>query len=498
MINITYTNLHLVTKDIFKFMNFLSVISAVAKANKIFTIVNLGFDTAMMGVQIAEAVDPDSVCVAWDVRGLASQAATKGIQYDKLLDQIAQISTDLDNISQAILILQTLAVNMSHNWELVPDLEQKLGSALVTLNQQVPTAHKWLGDLEKLNQHPPNDNQLNELRESLKIPDWQIGVAGTLYGISVIGFVGRRVYAQYRANHGPRPRANAFDANDPQWRRKQIAYAVVETGFNLGSFAMNIWQVIQLVNKCEEQANKLRNDISTYDTGTLPLDALIHGCNGDKSKLDSVKKYLKTIDSSQSYDDSDSEKLLNDGLNQALNDYNTDLNTWITELDEAFYQPINASIHAAVQVQIPGISPDLDGKLSSGYSDFQAQKSIANDTNRKSPDRLASCREIVKIFGETVSSTTNQIVYSYQKSLSGVQVESFLMAKAKFIATHQRKLDDFNKDKTGYVSDEGILDDLDATYPDRDVFKKDDPNVISNLANYLDKCIQDLKNNPHS
>ncbi|MFM7279182.1 MAG: hypothetical protein ACKO1I_16385, partial [Microcystis aeruginosa] len=75
--------------------------------------------------------------------------------------------------------------------------------------------------------------------KSLKIPDWDIGLSSTLYGMSIIGLVGRKLYSKYRANR-PRPRANAFDANDPQWRRKEIAAAVLESGMNLGSFAMNI------------------------------------------------------------------------------------------------------------------------------------------------------------------------------------------------------------------------------------------------------------------
>jgi len=135
-------------------MSFLTVLSGVAKVNKFFTIVNLGLDTANMGVQIAEAVDPSSVCVAWHVKDLAIDATNKGVNYDKLLDQIAQISADLDNISQAVSDLQTLAINTSNNWTVIQDLEQKLNSTILELDQKVPTAHKWLGDLEKLSQHP--------------------------------------------------------------------------------------------------------------------------------------------------------------------------------------------------------------------------------------------------------------------------------------------------------------------------------------------------------
>lgn len=476
-------------------MSFLTVLSGVAKVNKFFTIVNLGLDTANMGVQIAEAVDPSSVCVAWHVKDLAIDATNKGVNYDKLLDQIAQISADLDNISQAVSDLQTLAIHTSNNWTVIQDLEQKLNSTILELDQKVPTAHKWLGDLEKLSQHPPSTDQLNELKESLKIPDWQIGLSSTFYGMSIIGLVGGKLYSKYRANR-PRPRANAFDANDPQWRRKKIAAAVFESGVNLGSFAMNIWQIVQLVSKCEQQANQLKQNISTYNTNTVPLEALINGCQSDQSKLDAVKTYLKTIDSSQSYSDADSENMLNEGLTNALGDYNNDLEAWLKDLDEAFYQPIQASIHKAVEIQVPGIDPSLDQSLSSGYSEFQNQKLIANDKTKNSPDRLIASREILKIFGQTVSSTTNQVVSSYQKSLIGVKVETFLMTKANFIATHQRKLDDFNADKTGYVTDEGIMDDLNNVYPDRDVFKTDDPNVISNIANYLDQCIQDIKKNP--
>lgn len=466
-----------------------------AKVNKFFTIVNLGLDTANMGVQIAEAVDPSSVCVAWNVKGLAIEATDKGVKYDKLLDQIAQISTDLDNISQAVSDLQTLAINTSSNWTVIQDLEQKFESTILTLDQKVPTAHKWLGYLEQLSQHPPSTDQLNELKESLKIPDWQIDLSSTFYGISIIGLVGGKLYSKYRANQ-PRPRANAFDANDPQWRRKKIAAAVFESGVNLGSFAMNIWQIVQLVNKCEQQANQLRNDINTYDTNTIPLDALINGCQGDQGKLDAVKTYLNTVDSSQSYSDADSEKMLNDGLKSALDDYNEDLEQWLNDLDNTFYQPIQALIHKAVEIKVPGIAPSLDQSLSSGYIEFQAQKSIANDKTKNSPDRLIASREILKIFGQTVSSTTNQVVSSYQKSLIGVKVETFLMKKANSIATHQRKLDDFNSDKEGYVKDEGIMDELNDVYPDRDVFKTDDPHTVSNLANYLYQCVQDIKKNP--
>ena len=44
--------------------SFLSILEGVAKANKYFTMVNVAFDTSMTGVQIAQAVDPKSVCVA--------------------------------------------------------------------------------------------------------------------------------------------------------------------------------------------------------------------------------------------------------------------------------------------------------------------------------------------------------------------------------------------------------------------------------------------------
>lgn len=473
--------------------SFLSVLSTVAKANKFFTIVNLGFDTAMMGVQIAEAVDPGSVCVAWDVKGLAIKASEKGVYYDNLLDQLAQISTDLDNISQAVSDLKTLADYTANTWVLIQDLELKLQSAILTLDTEVPMAHKWLGDLEKLSSHPPSTDQLNELKESLKIPDWQIGVGSAAYGLTIIGFVGGKLYAHYRANQ-PRPRANAFDANDPQWRRKQIASAVLESAANFGSFGMNIWQVVQLVERCQEQANKLNNDIKTYETNTVPIEALINGCKKDPSKLDAVQTYLKTIDSSQSYSDPDSEKLLNEGLRSAIDDYNHDLEQWLKELDEAFYKPIQDSIHKAVEIKVPGIDPDLDQKLSSGYAEFQAQKSIVNDKTKKSPDRLIASREIIRIFHQTVSSTANQIVLNYQTSVGGVQVESFLMTKAKFIAGHPRKLDQFKENKTHYVTDEGIMEELDNQYPDRNVLKRDDSNAIDDVANYLDKCLQSI---PH-
>ncbi|MCC5619989.1 hypothetical protein [Nostoc sp. CHAB 5715] len=474
--------------------SFLSILEGLSKANKVFTIVNGAFDASMTGVQIAQAVDPNSVCVAWNVGSLTETAFAEGKKYDILIDRLSNISADMENIRQAIYNLQDIAKSLEDRWINVNEIWQKLDEENRKLSLKVPSAQKWLTDLQS--KGISSEDQIKELAKALKISATDVAIPSTLLGITIISMVGEAVYNKYYRTRDPLANLELLSNSlDPKWRLKEAGKAAVTTIFNLGSFAMNIYLVVKLTEQCKAQADKLNEMISTYNSNTPTLDALIHGCKNDQTKLKAVEDYLKKSSPDLSFNDQDSQQLLNDGLEVALSNYNINVKGWLTDLDQV-YQTIQKAITAAANQNIPGISQDLATTITSRYNDFKSQEAILNETDTKKKtanERLLASREVVKIISETISSATNHIVEQYKVALVDTKVQTFLINKAGQIANKPSRLEEFNADKEAYVKDEGFLSDLNQVFPERTLFKDSDENKnISDIANYLDKAIQDI------
>ncbi|MEH2399933.1 hypothetical protein [Nostoc sp.] len=474
--------------------SFLSILEALSKANKVFTIVNVAFDASMTGVQIAQAVDPNSVCVAWNVGSLTETAFAEGKKYDILIDRLSNISADMENIRQAIQNLQDIAKSLEDRWINVNEIWKQLDEENRKLSLKVPSAQKWLTDLQS--KGISSEDQIKEIAKALNISATDVAIPSTVLGITIIGMVGQAVYNKYYRTRDPLAKLELLSNSlDPKWRLKEAGKAAVTTVFNLGSFAMNIYLVVKLTEQCKAQADKLNEMISTYKSNTPTLDALIHGCKNDQTKLKAVEDYLKKSSPDLSFNDQDSQQLLNDGLEVALSNYNINVKGWLTDLDQV-YQTIQKVITAVANQNIPGISQDLATTITSRYNDFKSQEAILNETDTKKKtanERLLASREVVKIISETISSATNHIVEQYEVALVDTKVQTFLINKAGQIANKPSRLEEFNADKEAYVRDEGFLSDLNQVFPERTLFKDSDENKnISGIANYLDKAIQDM------
>ena len=191
----------------------------------------------------------------------------------------------------------------------------------------------------------------------------------------------------------------------------------------------------------------------------------------------------------------DSQQLLNDGLEVTLSNYNINVKGWVTDIDQV-YQTIQKAITAVANQNIPGISQDLATTITSRYNDFKSQEAILNETdtkNKTANERLLASREVMTIISETISSATNHIVEQYQVAIIDTNVQTYLINKAGQIARKSSKLEEFYADKEAYVRDEELLSDLNHVYPERTLFRDSDENKnISDIANYLDKAIQDI------
>ncbi len=477
--------------------SFVSILEALSKVNKVFTIVNVAFDASMTGVQIAQAVDPNSVCVAWNVGGLTETAFAEGKKYDALIDRLNNISADMENIRQAIHNLQDIAQSLEKRWENVNEIYNKLDEENRKLSLKVPSAHKWLTDLNL--KGISSEAQIKKLAKELEISAADVAIPATLLGITIITLIGNAIYKKYYAGPAPTPAQIQANAQDKGWRIKEGAKATVTMIFNIGSFAMNIYLVVKLTDQCKAQADKLNGMISTYQSNTPTIDALIHGCKNDQTKLNTVKDYLKKSSPDLSFEDQDSQQILNEGLEITLTNYNLNVKGWLTDLDQA-YQAIQKVFTVAVNQNIPEFDQtmaDLTQTITSRYNDFKKQESILNETDTKKKtanDRLIASREVVTIISETISSATNHIVEKYQDALVDTKVQSYLVNKAEQIANRPSRLEEFNADKESYVRDEGLLSDLNNVYPDRTLFKdSNDGTNIKNIADYLALAIQDIK-----
>ena len=478
-----------------KMPSFLSILEGLSKFNKTFKLVNVAFDVSMTGVQIAQAVDPNSVCVAWNVGGLTETAFAEGKKYDTLIDRLSNISADMENIRQAIHNLQDISESLEKRWEGVNEIYQKLDEENRKLSLKVPSAQKWLTDLQS--KGISSEDQIEELAKALEISAVDIAIPTTLLGVTIISMVGAAVYNKYYRARDPLANLELLSNSlDPKWRLKEAGKAAVTTVFNLGSFAMNIYLVVKLTEQCKAQADKLKEMIDTYQNNTPTLDALINGCKNDQTKIKAVEDYLKKSSPDLTFNDPDSLQLLNDGLEVALSNYNINVKGWLTDLDQA-YQAIQKVITVVANFQnMQGISQDLATTIASRYNDFKNQETILNETDTKKKttnERLIASREVVTIISETISSATNHIVEQYQVALIDTKVQTYLINKAGQIARKSSKLEEFYADKEAYVRDEEFLSDLNHVYPERTLFRDSDENKnISDIANYLDKAIQDI------
>ena len=285
--------------------SFLSILEGLSKFNKVFTIVNVAFDASMTGVTIAQAVDPNSVCVAWNVGSLTETAFAEGKKYDTLIDRLSNISADMENIRQAIHNLQDISESLEKRWEGVNEIYQKLDEENRKLSLKVPSAQKWLTDLQS--KGISSEDQIEELAKALEISAVDIAIPTTLLGVTIISMVGAAVYNKYYRARDPLANLELLSNSlDPKWRLKEAGKAAVTTVFNLGSFAMNIYLVVKLTEQCKAQADILNKMISNYNSNTPTLDALIHGCKNDQTKLKAVEDYLKNSSPDLSFADQDS------------------------------------------------------------------------------------------------------------------------------------------------------------------------------------------------
>ena len=476
--------------------SFLSILETVSKANRVFTFANLAFDASMTGVQIAQAVDPNSVCVAWNVGGLTETAFAEGKKYDLLIDRLSNISTDMENIRQAIHNLQDISQSLENRWKNVDDIYKMLDEENRNLSLKVPSAQRWLTDLHS--KGISSQDKIKELAKALEIDAVDVAIPSTLLGITIISMIGSAVYSKYYSTRDPLANLELLSNSlDPKWRLKEAGRATITTVFNIGSFAMNIYVVVKLTDQCKSQADKLNEMIGTYKNNTPTLDALINGCKNDQKKLKAVENYLKISSPDLSLVDKDSQQLLNDGLEVTLVGYNINVAGWLTDLEQA-YKAIQKVITAVSNQNIPGINQDLATKISSRYEDFKNQQLILNETDttkKTTNERLGASREVVKIIDETISSATNHIVEQFQIALIDTKVQTFLISKATKIVQNPSKLAKFNMGKDAYVKEYEVLSDLDQVYPERTIFKDSDENInIKNIATYLGNAIENLLN----
>ncbi len=475
--------------------SFLSVLQGVAKFNKVFTIANVAFDASITGVTIAQAVDPESVCVAWDVKDLSMEAFDKGEIYDELLDQIAQTSTDMENITQAILNVQTITQSLTTRWEEVSDIRSKIDEINSSLSSQVPAAYTWLLTLKGFD--GDTASQVEKVTDQLKANGVDVAISSSLFGASVLVLVGAAVYRKKYAKPPSRSKLLS-DSKDPKWRLKEVQKAAVSTLFNVGSFAMNILIVINLAKQCQQQADTLKDMINTYKEKTPTLKYLLNGCENE-TQLDIVKNYLKTItndelssnDDNSSFDDDESQEVLKDGLVATLSNYNTDINGWMTDLD-GIYQMILDIFNAAADVG--SASKDVAQDLNSSYKDFVEEKTGLTDTTKTSGTRLQESRKMVET-SKIFSDTTNSVVAEYQVALADAEAAQYLVNKAEVIAGRESRLEEFNEDKLTYVVLEEFLEDLENLYENRSLFKaEDEQSANQQIADFMDQAIQDILN----
>ncbi len=494
-------------------MPWFTVCANLAKVNRVFTFVDLAMTVSMTGVDIAASVDPDSVCVAWDIKGLTQRAKDLGVDYDHLLTELASLSNDLDNLQQATSDFSQLASNLNSNWQAVAELQQALYGNLSNLQRSVPAAEKWISELEVPGLS--NSSKLAAIKDQLKLP---VGLLVFSVVMSV-GLVGSAAYNRWKDSTARRGRRNAVDmTNTPRAKGWAIGKEVFLMAANVGSFAMNVYQVYRLVTQCENQKTLLNTMISTYADAPFMRD-LLNGCGGDnarvttdsqfgqtlltvdqlassygydKARLAAVKAYLhrslhgEPDAGAASYDDNSSQLMLMVGLKQIKAWYEHDMTECLDDLDAMF--KIIVESHTTVT------APNLDAgaaarQLQTAYADYTVQAGKARDTNQSTADRLAAARSILGNFAANVSPALNTIVSGTTTDLTDSQVRSLLAVKAKIMAGHPDKLAAFRADPPAYVKDQGILDELDSVYPKRSVFLTDAPDSAANVATYLSNCM---------
>lgn len=403
-------------------MSFISALAKLAKLNKYFSFVELAFDAATLGIDIAGCIDPNSVCVGItpDLQKHCDELAARGPAHDELIMRLNHVSSDLDNLHQTHLILGTLVTFELQTWENISQVIREYLKHIIELQASFPASLKWYQ--EKTGRVLLTDSQREQIDKLIKAPiinpgDVPVDAALFVVGLAATaGMISLNKFRSRRLSKFGRDRGYAVVGNDKgdwsrnprSWRYKFKNGGKIAGGllFNAGSCAMSIYRIANMAENCKVKDTAIVATLKGFEDDAA-IEAMISGCDEDEAKLSAVKDYLTRI-TNETWEDQDTLDALNQGLVAQSKSYDADIAEFTEALDE-LYNEIVKAYDEFVDVNFSDFEIKELLNLKTKYTEFTDAKEQVDNTDASSVERLDEARKIARITGESISQLANRV-----------------------------------------------------------------------------------------
>jgi hypothetical protein len=453
-------------------------------------IADMGMDTYILGDEIARAIMGDNYDP--EIKSLSQQVAEKGVQYDRIMTEIAQAANvDIPNLSGAITRLHSISIDFETTNGTIFEKCKKLEDLRLKLLGKVPTSYTWFTN-------PPSSVIVSEeVKARLEAIRKQLSPDYATIGLHSAGIALRSAYLGYslykkktRGTVPPtRPRRNAmaniFEGMDAEEIKRIQSGRVskfkqVRTGFktygtiatkgftkllSAGSFGMNIYLLIHRQEQKEKAKQTLREMIAQYDQEIRNYGYVMDGCKHADGTVDvaGIQTVATLFELDLANQDADAKETLAIGYRGVLAQYDESIDNLVNSIDGTYQKVIEALNEVSTA---EATDEQVVQNLRTAYIQFQPLQSIGKDEKKDSDQRKSVLDQIATLFSNSIAKQINEINQSLTKEIENHKAFSMLEPYAKGILKEVKRsnitiTDNFLREEAEFVKemlDEGMLE----------------------------------------
>ncbi len=464
----------------------------VAKVTKgakvIWTVVEIT-DTTMDAGQLADDLARHFMGVNYDPKAkrLYEEACAAGRKYDETVHKVNAASADIGNLIEGIRVVTVIHLDYGDQQKIIFVQLDKLDKLKQRLSSRTPTAYTWFETVRGIASTSKSDTD-NLDPATPSDPWWMYTLRGVGLGIEM-----RATYDSYNeykkkkkspdndADNVRNPRrrnaqADIFSGIDPEdvkalrevhtSKLKKMRSGLSTLGASLswglkkvataGSFAMNIYTIVNKVKTHELAVHSLNENIERYKNDKVIYEYMLSGVPED-SLFEQVKKFFAgdpkhPIDSANQIDidSEESKQALRDGFykqieacNRTIKGGNNAKGEYVPGIlecmNDAYVSLIQQFEKAAAKDEVN--DQELIERLKNSKGEFNRYRTTAEDMGKNGDKRKNSLDSIAKEFSGSVSTHLALILSRLNTVLADHSCFSQLLQFADVLLKEEKKIE---------------------------------------------------------
>lgn len=446
-------------------------------------------DTTMDAGQLADDLARHFMGDKYDPKAkrLYDEVCVAGLEYDKTLQKVQVASSNINNLIEGIRVVSLIHLDYGDQQKIVFVQLDKLDKLKGKLQQRTPTAFTWfetIGTIAKTKEQESDTDRLRPITPS--DPWWMYTLRGLGLGIEMQAtYASYNEYKKKKKSSGDdaevddtlkRRRRNAqadiFSGIDPEdvktlrethtSKLKKVRSGLSTLGASLswglkkvatgGSFAMNVYTIVNKVKAHQEAVRSLNENIERYKNDKIIYEYILNGVPEDS--LQRVKDFFdqesEVKDSQIDITSEESKQALRDGFYKQIEKCNKSIKGG--DNDKGEYEPgildcmSDAYDSLISQFENAARKDERNDQISiknlkESKDTFNGHRTVAEDATKNGAIRKNSLDVIAEEFSGSVAKQLSLILSRLNIAIADHSSFNQLVMFAELLLKEQKKID---------------------------------------------------------